>query len=61
VRAWKKLIRVLSPELNNSLAPIASMAHSGRELLRRGQPERLPEVLETIGERARHLEAFVRG
>lgn len=61
VRAWKKLIRVLSHELNNSLAPIASMAHSGRELLRRGQPERLPEVLETIGERARHLEAFVRG
>lgn len=61
VRTWKKVIRVISHELNNSLAPIASMAFSGRELARRGQPERLPEVLEAIGERARHLEAFVRG
>lgn len=61
VRTWKKLIRVISHELNNSLAPIASMAHSARELLRRGQHERLPQVLEAIGERARHLEQFVRG
>jgi nitrogen fixation/metabolism regulation signal transduction histidine kinase len=61
VRTWKKVIRVISHELNNSLAPIASMAYSGRELARRGQPERLPEILDAIGERARHLEAFVGG
>lgn len=61
VRTWKKVIRVISHELNNSLAPIASMAFSGGELLRRGQPERLPEVLGAIGERARHLEGFIRG
>jgi two-component system, NtrC family, nitrogen regulation sensor histidine kinase NtrY len=61
VRTWKKVIRVISHELNNSLAPIASMAFSGRELVRRGQPERLPEILAAIGERASHLEAFVRG
>lgn len=61
VRSWKKLIRVISHELNNSLAPIASMAFSAGELVRRGQPERLPPVLEAIGERARHLEQFVRG
>lgn len=61
VRTWKKLIRVISHELNNSLAPIGSMAFSARELLRRGQHERLPQVLEAIGERARHLEQFVRG
>ncbi|MFY9513292.1 MAG: ATP-binding protein [Rubrivivax sp.] len=61
VRTWKKVIRVISHELNNSLAPIASMAFSARELLRRGQHERLPEVLAAIGERAHHLEAFVRG
>ncbi|MBT9488392.1 MAG: ATP-binding protein [Rubrivivax sp.] len=61
VQTWKKVIRVISHELNNSLAPIASMAFSGRELLRRGQPERLPEILDAIEARARELEAFVRG
>ena len=43
VQTWKKVIRVISHELNNSLAPIASLAHSGAELLRRGQLERLPQ------------------
>ncbi|MFX8891321.1 hypothetical protein ABTN09_20165, partial [Acinetobacter baumannii] len=60
VQTWKKVIRVISHELNNSLAPIASLAHSGSELLRRGQLERLPTALATIEERARHLEGFIR-
>jgi len=60
VQTWKKVIRVISHELNNSLAPIASLAHSGGELLRRGQLERLPNALATIEERARHLEGFIR-
>ncbi len=60
VQTWKKVIRVISHELNNSLAPIASLAHSGAELLRRGQFERLPNALATIEERARHLEGFIR-
>ncbi len=60
VQTWKKVIRVISHELNNSLAPIASLAHSGAELLRRGQTERLPTALATIEERARHLEGFIR-
>ena len=60
VQTWKKVIRVISHELNNSLAPIASLAHSGAELLRRGQHERLPAALATIEERARHLEGFIR-
>ena len=60
VQTWKKVIRVISHELNNSLAPIASLAHSSAELLRRGQVERLPVALATIGERARHLEGFIR-
>ena len=60
VHTWKKVIRVISHELNNSLAPIASLAHSGAELLRRGQHERLPTALATIEERARHLEGFIR-
>lgn len=61
VQTWKKVIRVISHELNNSLAPLASLAHSGTELVRRGQTERLPQILETIGERTRHLETFILG
>ncbi|MFT4247165.1 MAG: ATP-binding protein [Pseudomonas sp.] len=61
VLTWKKVIRVISHELNNSLAPIASLAHSGAELVKRGRTERLGEVLGTIEERARHLEGFIRG
>lgn len=61
VLTWKKVIRVISHELNNALAPIASLAHSGAELVRRGRSERLPEVLAIIEERARHLEGFIRG
>jgi len=60
VQTWKKVIRVISHELNNSLAPIASLAHSSLELLRRGQHAKLPVALSTIEERARHLEGFLR-
>lgn len=31
---WKKVIRIIGHELNNSLAPIASLAHSGRQIAR---------------------------
>ena len=61
VQTWKKVIRVISHELNNSLAPVASLAHSGAELVRRGRHERLEEIFGTIEERARHLEGFIRG
>lgn len=61
VQTWKKVIRVISHELNNSLAPVASLAHSGAELVRRGRHDRLEEVFGTIEERARHLEGFIRG
>ena len=61
VQTWKKVIRVISHELNNSLAPVASLAHSGAELTRRGQTQRLAEIFATIEERARHLEGFIRG
>jgi len=61
VMTWKKVIRVISHELNNSLAPIASLAHSGSELTRRGRHDRLEEIFATIEDRARHLEGFIRG
>jgi two-component system nitrogen regulation sensor histidine kinase NtrY len=61
VATWKRVLRVISHELNNSLAPISSLAHSGAELLRRDDRERLPGVLATIGERAHHLHGFLEG
>ena len=61
VATWKKVIRVISHELNNSLAPIRSLAHSGRELARRGDLDRLGTVFDTIEGRARHLGDFIHG
>ncbi|HVC01646.1 MAG TPA: ATP-binding protein [Steroidobacteraceae bacterium] len=61
VTTWKKLIRVLSHELNNSLGPIASLAHSGAEVTRRGETDNLAVVFAAIGERAAHLHQFISG
>jgi two-component system, NtrC family, nitrogen regulation sensor histidine kinase NtrY len=63
-QAWQRLLRVLSHELNNSLAPIRSIAGSLRSILSR---EPLPESwhddaqhgLEVIGERAGGLTRFL--
>jgi nitrogen fixation/metabolism regulation signal transduction histidine kinase len=59
VAVWKKVIRVIAHELNNSLAPITSLAHSGR-LLARDQAQ-LDRVFTTIGDRAAHLASFIDG
>lgn len=56
---WKKVIRVISHELNNSLAPISSLAHSGQLMLKQGQESELPEVFAILTERAEHLKNFV--
>jgi nitrogen fixation/metabolism regulation signal transduction histidine kinase len=61
VGIWKKLIRVVSHELNNSLAPITSLAQSGAQLVRRGDATQLTAVFEGIGERAQHLYEFISG
>jgi len=61
VATWKKVIRVISHELNNSLAPISSLAHSGRLLASDPDPARLATVFDTIGERAEHLKVFLEG
>ena len=61
VQTWKKVIRVISHELNNSLAPISSLAHSGRELSRKGLVDKLAQVFDTIEDRARHLHGFIGG
>jgi two-component system, NtrC family, nitrogen regulation sensor histidine kinase NtrY len=61
VQTWKKVIRVMSHEMNNALGPIASLSRSGQELLRRGEAQRLGGIFATIEERARHLDQFLRG
>jgi two-component system nitrogen regulation sensor histidine kinase NtrY len=62
VATWKKVIRVIAHELNNSLAPISSLAHSGQILARAPpDPDQLRKVFSTIEDRARHLAGFIEG
>src|SRR6185295_2243614 len=58
----KQVIRVIAHELNNSLAPISSLAHSGQILAQAPpDPEQLTRVFATIEDRARHLAGFIEG
>ncbi len=59
---WKRMIRIMAHELNNSLAPISSMIHSAR-ILSRGASgeEKLRIVFDTVSERAEHLRSFLDG
>lgn len=61
VASWKRLIRLVSHELNNSLGPIVSMAQTGEEVIRRGEIGPLSGVFAAIGERAGHLHQFISG
>jgi two-component system nitrogen regulation sensor histidine kinase NtrY len=62
VEIWKRAIRILNHELNNSLAPIRSLFNSAR--LIRDRPEhrhKLEEIHETIEERLDYLQRFLDG
>jgi two-component system, NtrC family, nitrogen regulation sensor histidine kinase NtrY len=61
VAIWKKVIRVIAHELNNSLAPITSLAHSGRLLAQQPDAAQLERVFSTIAGRAAHLASFIDG
>lgn len=61
VETWKKVIRVIAHELNNSLAPISSLAHSGRQMVEHPDTTQLERIFHTIEERARHLHTFIDG
>jgi len=61
VAVWKKVIRVIAHELNNSLAPITSLAHSGRLLAQQPDEGQLERVFTTIAGRAAHLASFIDG
>ncbi len=56
---WKKVIRVISHELNNSLAPISSLAHSGRLAVQAQRSDLLGDIFETIEERSARLKQFL--
>jgi nitrogen fixation/metabolism regulation signal transduction histidine kinase len=65
LQAWQRLVRVLSHEINNSLAPIQSLAGSLRALLVRAPravdaEEDLARGLTVIGTRAESLSRFMR-
>lgn len=60
--ALKKVIRIIGHEVGNSMGPIVSLSSSARVLASRpDQSDKLVGVLETIGERARHLQSFLEG
>ena len=59
VAIWKKVIRVISHELNNSLAPISSLAHSGQITLANNDVENLEKILTAIADRSQHLKSFI--
>lgn len=61
VAVWKKVIRLISHELNNSLAPISSMVHSGKLLTRELDDTQLNMIFDTIEERTQHLSQFIFG
>lgn len=57
---WKKVVRVINHELNNSLAPISSLCHSGKLLASNSDDEKLARVFNGIGKRVEHLAQFVK-
>ena len=62
VEVWKRAIRVLNHELNNTLAPIRSLFHSARVI--RHKPEqlyRLDEINAAVEERLDYLQRFLDG
>ena len=61
VTTWKKVISVISHELNNSMAPISSMCHSGELLAKNLNEPRLNRVVSTISGRVNHLNEFIKG
>jgi nitrogen fixation/metabolism regulation signal transduction histidine kinase len=63
-RAWRRLIRVIWHELNNSLAPIKSVIETSRDALAAGAPapaerEELAQNLALVAERAESLGRFL--
>lgn len=57
---WKQVIRLISHELNNSLAPISSLTNSAKKVIAANKNQHmLPEMLDTISRRSAHLHKFI--
>ncbi len=62
VEVWKRAIRVMSHELNNSLAPIRSLFHSARVIRNREEQwHRMDEIGAGVEERLDYLQRFLDG
>src|SRR5581483_454764 len=62
VEVWKRTIRVVSHEVDNSLAPVSSLVTSAQSILDRPEhTHRLRDVLGVIQERTEHLRRFLDG
>jgi two-component system, NtrC family, nitrogen regulation sensor histidine kinase NtrY len=62
VEVLKRVVRVVSHEVNNSLAPITSLVHSARLIAKNPEhTDKLERVFSTIEERATHLRTFLEG
>jgi len=59
LQTWKKVIKVINHELNNSIAPISSMCHSGLILADRLNEPQLNRVFNTISGRINKLSEFI--
>lgn len=62
IEVLKRVVRVISHEVNNSLAPISSLMHSARMLSTKlGQADKYQRMFDTIDERTSHLRGFLEG
>jgi nitrogen fixation/metabolism regulation signal transduction histidine kinase len=62
VDVLKRVIRIISHEVNNSLAPVTSLVHSARLIAKSPDAAaKLERVFDTIEERAGHLGTFLDG
>lgn len=59
IKSWKKLLRVISHELNNSLAPMSSLAYSGRMQAEQTGLQKIAAIFSSISERCQHLNQFL--
>ena len=62
-QAWRRLIRVIAHEVNNSLTPIISVSETAGRLLDRpaddARDEQVKQALEIVGSRAGNLRQFI--
>jgi len=60
IAIWKKVLRLVNHELNNSLTPISSLFHTARIYLDKEDPkEKLLELFDIIQQRLENLKAFL--